>query len=42
MAALLLGYAKKLSIPIPKRGAKQLEGSRDELTLVVTLGHRAE
>lgn len=42
MAALLLGYARHLSIPIPKRGAKQLEGSRDELTLVVTLEHRAE
>jgi hypothetical protein len=41
MAALLLGYAKHLSIPIPKRGTKQIEGSRDELTLIVALGRRA-
>jgi hypothetical protein len=42
MAAILLSYAKHLAIPIPKRGTKQLEGSRDELTLVVTLGHTPE
>jgi hypothetical protein len=41
MAALLLNYAKHLSIPIPKRSTKQLEGSREELTLVVALEHRA-
>jgi hypothetical protein len=40
MAAILMHYAKHLSIPIPKRGTKQLEGSRDELTLVVVLDHR--
>jgi hypothetical protein len=42
MAAILLSYAKHLSIPIPKRGAKSLEGSRDGLALVVTLDHAAE